>query len=121
MLISLNSETARKRALEALQAAPLDWVMELRQETRSSQQNRFMWALLNDVAKQKTWCGEKLTAEEWKDLFTALLKGQRATQGLEGGIVFLGARTSKMSKEELSDLIITIEAWGAENEVQFSE
>lgn len=111
----------RSKALEAVQQAPEGWVMELLPNKRSVEQNRYLWALLNDVATQKTWCGMKMDAEDWKHLFTAALSGQRMTQGLHGGIVALGVSTSKMTKDQMSELIESIIAWGIENGVRFTD
>lgn len=111
----------RNLAFRALDEAPDDWVMFLEKEKRSTAQNRHLWALLTDISKQKLWCGMKMEAEDWKHLFTAALAGQRFTQGLHGGVVVLGTSTSKMSKEQMSELLESIIAWGVENGVKFSD
>jgi hypothetical protein len=117
----IASEIARRRALEAVSQAPEGWVVEIGPNKRSLASNRYLWAALHDVANQKTWCGMKMEAEDWKHLFTAALSGQRFTQGLYGGVVVLGTSTSKMSKEEMSELLESIIAWGVENGVKFSD
>jgi hypothetical protein len=78
-----------------------------------------MWAMLHDVAQQVDWYGQKLSAEEWKDVCTASLKKQRAVPGIDGGFVILGARTSKMSKAEIGELMELIEAFGVQHGVTF--
>lgn len=88
--------------------------------TRTLQANSAMWALLTDISKQVDWHGEKLTPENWKDLFSACLKKQRSVVGIEGGFVVLGARTSRMSKEEMSDLLELMNAFAAEHDVKLS-
>lgn len=88
--------------------------------TRTRQANAAMWALLADISRQVEWHGEKLTPENWKDLFTACLKKQRSVVGIEGGFVVLGARTSRMSKEEMSDLLELMHAFAAERDVKLS-
>jgi hypothetical protein len=94
--------------------------------TRSVEQNSRMWALLSDVSRQVEWPVDgklqHLSPEEWKDVFTAgLRKGQRVAQGIEGGFVMLGERTSRMSVGEMIDLQTLIEAFGAERDVQWGE
>lgn len=106
--------------MEQINQAPDGYLVTLTQD-RTSQQNRMMWSLLHDVAEQKKWCGVKMDAEDWKHLFTAALKGERTTRGLTGGIVVLSNATSKMSKEEMSELIDYILAWGTENQIIFSD
>lgn len=48
-------------------------------------------------------------------------QGQRVAQGLEGGFVMLGSRTSRMSVGDMIDLQTLIEAFGAEHGVQWRQ
>lgn len=93
--------------------------LEIRKATRSSEQNARMWAMLGEIAKQVTWHGQKLDAEEWKDMATAALKRQRVVPGIDGGFVVLGQRTSKMTVGEMTELIEFLEAFGAQHGVRF--
>lgn len=95
--------------------------------TRTLEQNALLWAKLDDIARQVKWpvCdgdGEweerYLEAEDWKDILTAgLRKHQLTAQGIEGRLVMIGARTSKMTLEEMSELIEFISWFGAEKRV----
>lgn len=96
-------------------------VLELRPETRSTAQNARLWAMLTEISKQVFWYGQKLTAEEWKDVFTASLKRAKVVPGLDGGFVVCGQSTSRMTKGEMSELQTLMEAFGAERGVVFSE
>jgi hypothetical protein len=96
-------------------------VLEVREETRTDAQNRRLWSLLGEVAKQVEWHGQKLSADDWKHIFSASLKKQRAVQGLDGGYVVLGLSTSKMTKGEMVDLQELISAFGAERGVIFDD
>jgi hypothetical protein len=89
------------------------------EKKRSLAANNRMWAMLTDVSDQVDWYGEKLLPVEWKDIFTASLKKQKAVPGIEGGFVVLGARTSEMSGPEISELMALIEAFGSDKEVRF--
>jgi hypothetical protein len=95
-------------------------------DIRTNDQNRKMWAMLNDIARQVPWPinGVRclIAPEDWKDLITAgLAKHQRIAQGLEGGVVMLGSRTSKMRKKELAELIEYIYYVGADKGVVWDE
>lgn len=90
-----------------------------RGETRTLDQNDRMWSMLRDIARQVNWHGQHLDAEEWKDVLTAAMKKQRAVPGIDGGFVILGAHTKKMTKQELSDLMELIAAFGSEHDVAF--
>lgn len=94
-------------------------VLEVRPEKRSDAQNRRLWAMLRDISEQVDWYGQKLTDEEWKHVFTASLKRQKAVPGLDGGFVVLGQSTSKMTKAEMCELQELITAFGAERGVSF--
>jgi hypothetical protein len=78
-----------------------------------------MWANLEDIAQQVTWYGIKLTKEEWKDVLTAALKKQKVVPGIEGGFVVIGARTSKMTVPEMTELIELSTAFGTQQGVKF--
>ena len=86
---------------------------------RSLEQNRLMWANLEDIAQQVVWYGQKLSKEEWKDVLTAALKKQKIVPGIEGGFVVIGARTSKMSVAEMTELIELSAMFGAQQGVKF--
>lgn len=90
------------------------------QSKRSLEQNALLWPLLTDVSAQVVWYGEKLTKDEWKDVFTASLKKQRVVPGIDGGFVVCGQRTSTMSVADFSELIELINAFGAQQGVRFS-
>jgi hypothetical protein len=81
-----------------------------------------MWSLLTQLSKQVEWCGKKRSPEDWKDLTTAALRNAEFVPGLTPGtVVPLGMRTSQMTGQEISDLIESILAFGAERGVKFRE
>ena len=86
---------------------------------RSLEQNRLMWANLEDIAQQVIWYGQKLDKQEWKDVLTAGLKKQKIVPGIEGGFVVIGARTSKMTVAEMNELIELATMFGTQQGVKF--
>lgn len=88
---------------------------------RSKEANDKMWPMLRDVARQVPWNGVKLQPEDWKDLVTAALKRQKLVPGLDGGLVVLGGHTSKMTVDEMSELIEFVYSWGSDRDVVWSE
>lgn len=91
----------------------------VRKEKRTGEQNKKMWAALTDISKQVQWYGEWLTPEDWKTMLTASLRKQKAVPGIDGGFVVLGLSTSKMTKEEMSELLELAIAFGSEKGVVF--
>lgn len=120
-LYILAHPEARRRACEAIQHAPEGYAVKIQPPTRSLEQNAALWAALSDVAEQVEWYGRKLTAEDWKHVFSASLKKQDVVPGLHGDFVVLGVSTSKMTKAEMSDLIELILAFGVERGVMFGD
>lgn len=117
----LRTEQDRERAIQILHKVDLTqgitWTM--REEVRSDAQNRRMWAMLRDVAKQVVWHGKKLSDEDWKHVFSASVEQQRAVPGLDGGFVVLGVSTRKKSKKWFNDMFEVMEAFAAEHQVKF--
>lgn len=89
-------------------------------KTRSLQANARMWAMLSDISSQVIWYGQKLAAEEWKDVLTAGLKRQKVVPGIDGGFVVIGARTSTMTVKKMAELMELMEAFGAQQGVRFA-
>lgn len=118
--IPINNPSAREYACRAIQSAPDGYVAIIREQTRSCAQNDRMWAQLEDISRQVDWYGQKLSKEEWKDVFSAALKRQKVVPGLDGGFVVCGQRTSKMGKREMADLLELMNAFCAERGVKLS-
>lgn len=112
---------AMEMAGRGLQGGPVRVVLTRIEEKRTDSQNRLLWAILRDVSEQVVWYGKKLGSDDWKQVFTAGLKRQRAVPGVDGGFVMLGSSTSRMSKRQFSDLVELIYAFGTEQGVQWSE
>lgn len=110
---------AWKAVQKGLQAGPV--VMSLGRKKRSLDQNAKLWVLLTEVSRQVDWYGEKLAPEDWKHVFTAALTKQKAVPGIDGGFVVLGQSTSRMNKQQFSELIELIYAFGANQGMTWSE
>jgi len=115
---------ARRNAVAAVYAAPEGHVVVIRDATRSLEQNAASWPLLTQWAKQKEWPVNgkmtRLTAEEWKTILTAAFRNEtgRIAQGLDGGMVLLGARTRDFTKKEFSDWLEFLYAASAQHGVK---
>ena len=122
MKVILVGPSQRQHAHRLIEAAEPYSVVTIRERNRTDEQNDKMWPMLRDVSRQVEWYGEHLTDAEWKDVFTAALKEhQRVVRGINGGMVFIGGRTSTMGVREFSDLIELIYAFGAEHGVVWTE
>ena len=117
----LINPQVKQNAMLAIKMASEDMICEIKKKTRSLEQNAKMWAMLAEVSDQINWYGNKLTSDEWKDVFSASLKSQKVVPGIDGGFVVCGQRTSKMTKSEMAELIELMMAFGAERGVKFSD
>ena len=103
------------------------WLLTIKQETRTESQNRLMWPILTAFSHQLLWPVngrmETLPPEEWKDILTAAWAGEsvRLAMGLSGGVVMLGQRTSKFTKQQFSEFVEFLYATAADREVVIPE
>jgi hypothetical protein len=97
-------------------------ICEIKEPTRTTEQNARLWASLTDISEQVEWYGKRLTPEDWKHVFTSSLRRLEVVPNLDGtGFVALGLSTSRMTKSEMADLLALIDAFGAEHDVTFQE
>lgn len=121
-VVEIKSKADRNLIATWASNVPVGTTVEFRAPRRSLDQNALMWSLLGQISKQVDWYGQKLTSEDWKDVLTASLRRTRVVPGIDAGtFVPLGMRTSQMTKEEISELIELIYAFGAEHDVKFRE
>lgn len=122
-VIVLTQETERQKAARWAAQLPPGTRVEFKAPKRSIPQNDRMWAMLTDVATQLKWHGLRLTADDWKLIFMDALKREvRMVPNLDGnGFVSLGRSSSDLSKQEMTDLIDLISAFGANHGVVFHD
>ena len=93
---------------------------------RTTDQNRKLWPLLEEVAAQTTLDGVHYDAEDWKIIFLSALNKSRKLEmkvirGIYGEPINLGRSSSKLDKELFSELIELILWYGAEHGVVFHD
>lgn len=120
----LHKEENREEAIEWVRKAPLGSRLDFKGPARTLEQNDRMWAMLTDIVKQhKTVNGTRYSTDEWKIMFLeALGREQDLLPKLDGsGFFATGYSSSNLSIPEMSDLIEFMFAWGAENDVRWSD
>jgi len=120
--VILRSPASRDGAKRLVDLAPHGAVLNIRPATRTSDQNAKLWAMLSDLARAKPE-GRDYPTDVWKALAMAMCGHKvRFEPALDGnGVVPIGFRSSRLTKEEMSDLIEAIYAYGAEHGVQWSD
>lgn len=121
--IILNSDRERQRVATWAQNVPAGTRVEFKEVKRSLPQNSIMWALLTEIARQLPWHGIRLSPDDWKLIFLDALKREvRMVPNIDGnGLVNLGRSSSDLSKNEMTDLIEIIYAFGAKHGVGFQD
>lgn len=115
---------SRQRAIQAVTEAADGMVVRITEPARSLEQNAAQWPILEAFSKQLKWPvnGQMvhMEADDWKTLLTAAFRNEtgRLAMGMNGGVVMLGMRTSKMSKKEFSDWLEFLHAVAAERQVK---
>lgn len=121
-LITVYGKVDRERAARLAHQVPAGTRISFKASKRTTDQNSLLWALLTDISRQVVWHGQKLTPDDWKTILTASLRKSRVVPGIDAGtLVPLGMSTSGMSKQEFSELIDLIYAFGAEQGAVFSD
>lgn len=126
-LITINFAGDRRKATDWIAKAPWGTRVEFKSAKRTLPQNDRMWAMLTEVAEQLSWHGQRLGTEDWKLVFLDALRREKKAEvrfvpNTDGsGFVNLGTSSSDLSKDEMTDLIELIFAFGAKHGVAFKE
>ena len=114
------------KVLKALQTKQL--TLEIKDATKSRHQEEKYHAMIGEVAKQAQHLGAKWDAESWKRLLVDQfckengLKTGAVIPNLAGdGIVQLGMQTRNFTKEQASEFVEWLHAWGAEHGVTYEQ
>lgn len=125
-MIKLYNQQQRNIAIEAIRNAPDGSFVEVKPSTRSIEQNRLMWRLLTITARSVPWTvnGEQqmISPDDWKAIFSSSLHSEnRIAKGLRGGLVMLGRSTSRMTVQQMTDMIEIIYSFLAERGIDVPE
>jgi hypothetical protein len=100
--------------------------LEIKQVNKSREQEEKYHAMIGEIAKQAQHLGSKWDAESWKRLLVdqfcrdSDIKTGVVIPNLSGdGIVQLGFQTRKFTKEQASEFVEWLHAWGAEHGVTY--
>jgi hypothetical protein len=133
MRVELNKDNATAvmgtlwpKVKEAL-ASGKQLTLEIKNASKSRDQEKLYHELIGQIAKQASHLGAKWDAEDWKrllvDQFIKDMNGLGASKiipSLDGeGIIQLGFQTRKFTKEQASEFVEWLHAWGATNGIHF--
>lgn len=118
--VILGGAASRAAAKKIIDAAPMGAVCTVRPAKRTADQNAALWAKLSDISRAKPE-GRMHTPEVWKCLFmSACGHAVQFESGLDGKPFPVGFRSSRLSKQEMSDLLEFVTEYGARHGVQWT-
>ena len=123
----LAHATARANAIQGVKDAPDGYAITISEPARNLEQNAAQWVILQAFSDQLLWPvnGQmvKMLPDEWKHVLSAAFfqETARLAMGLDGGVVMLGMRTSKMSKKTFSEYLEFLHAVAAQRQVDVSQ
>lgn len=119
--IILHGPSQRDHAKRMIDVAPVNAVVKIGAPGRTLSQNDKMWAMLSDISRAKPE-GRMHTPEVWKALFMhACGYAVQFEHGLDGQPFPVGFRSSRLTKEQMSDLIEFIAEYGSRYNIRWSE
>ncbi len=80
-VLVIRDSRDREKAAAWCRNAPAGTRVELKAARRSTEQNSLLWQRLTEVSRQVEWYGQKLSPEDWKDVFSASLRKARVVPG----------------------------------------
>ena len=122
-ILSIHTAADRQKAVRWVMKAPAGTRIEFKGARRSTDQNSLLWAMLTDIASQVEHSGRKYNTNEWKIIFMhAISRETQFIPSLDGKTFIPWGQSSRdLSKEEMSNLIEFMMAWGTENGVTFHD
>lgn len=127
-----NRDAVVARAIGTIQTVAAngdDFQITIADVARTLDQNAAMWASLHDFSTQVDYpvinldgSRGRANEEDLKVILTAAFEREtRMAPGLNGGTVFLGARTSRYGKKRMGEFLTFVHAEGSQRGVIWSE
>jgi hypothetical protein len=116
----LRHAEARRGVGQFAQDAPEGWKVTFEPPKRNLDINAALHATLGEIAERVLWAGQRWDIEAWKRLLVAAWSraeghAMRMAPALDGaGVDVIYSPTSKMTQEQMRDLMGYIDAWKAE-------
>ena len=134
MRVELNKDNATAvmgnlwpKVKEAL-ASGKQLTLEIKSASKTCPQNSKYHAMIDEISQQASHLGAKWDAEDWKRMLVwqfckdSSLSESKIVPSLDGtGIVQLGFQTRKFTKEQASEFVEFLHAWGAEHGIVYSK
>lgn len=130
-IFTIANDRLLDKAIQAIRDAFAERPMirvEVKGPKRSNDANAAMWVMLSEIAEQLAWHGKKMDTESWKLVFLDALRRERKDEmrivpNIDGtGWVNVSpVHSSDLARDEMSDLLTIIRAFGDQHGVEWSE
>ena len=119
----LSSYNIRNRVINTIRKAPDGTIVEFHKPQRTLEQNAKMWAMLTEIAASGELRDQRWTPDQWKSIFMQSLGHPvEVLPSLDGKSWFpVSLSSSRLSKEQMSEMIECMLAWGTQNGVKFAD
>jgi hypothetical protein len=116
----------RRHIAEKVANLPEGYDIKAGPKSRSLEQNAMLHAMFGELAKKARYMGRQLTLNQWKTLMIsghamATGLGADVIPGIEGEFVNIRESSANMTVARMTSLIEYINAWAAQNGVQFNQ
>lgn len=120
--VRLVGPRQREHAKRLIDLAALGDVVRIGKETRSEEQNRKLWPMLDDIRQQVPGMGDFSRDDMKLRFLNALGVEMRFLPALDGeGMFPVGLRSSTLTKAQFSGLLELLYKYGAEKGVVWSD
>lgn len=120
-ILVLRNDAIKEAAIKLIRRPDLPDNTRLtfdRDDQRTLDQNAMLHPLLRIIAGKLKWYGATLSEDEWKCVFLSGIREVKAIPGFEPGtVIMVGLSSSKLSKEDFSNLLELVLAYGAQHGV----
>ncbi len=122
-----NSRDAMKRALNLLSALLLrpeddyELVLRKREYRRSTEQNKRLWALLNEISEGVPVQGVIHSPEVWHEYFKVKFIGKEEIKLPNGQVLERAISTTTLDVAAFGEYMTRIEVWAANRGLLFAE
>jgi hypothetical protein len=126
-IFCLAHKTARDGAIKAVMHAPDGYYCEIKEPSRTLEQNALLHGILTDFERQIIWHGNKFNKVVWKRLGTASWLREEGENPLlvpaldQNGFDVIYEKTSHLNIKQCSRLIEWCYAFGSEQGVKFEK
>ena len=124
MLFRSSTQQARQTAIDAIKQAPDRYLVEIKQLSRSLEQNAMLHSLIQQISRKVVWADKLRSVEAWKRLLTAgwlRARGEpiEILPAIDGhGVDIVFRKTSELTVGEMTELLEYIQAWAIEQGIE---